>query len=156
MSNAARPFVRVYHDDLMHDYPEVWADDAALATWLRLLVLTDKMWPTPPELPRSAKGRGLAKLVDSGLVQVVSEHAFRIKGYATERAMRQQSARNAAASRWQSEGHAGRTSSTEYRSPKTNTEGTSKDAHEEKRGPRGGKVEPIADVLGRIAIGRAQ
>ena len=52
-----RKYVRVYYNDMIRDYPEVWADDAQLATWLRLLATADPMWPTPPELPRSVKAR---------------------------------------------------------------------------------------------------
>lgn len=148
---ASRPFVRVYHDDFMLDYPEVWADDAALATWLRLLVLADKLWPTPPELPRSAKGHGLAILLKAGLVEKASEHAYRIKGYARERQSRQDAARNAAASRWamqtHSDGHAPRTSSTKYRSPKTNTEGLSR---EKRTGARGGNLESVGAIAARV------
>jgi hypothetical protein len=146
-SDTKRPFVRVYHDDLMHDYPAIWADDAALATWLRLLVLADKMWPTPPELPRSARGRGLARLVESGLVKQVSKHSFRIKGYDKERQSRQDAARNAAAVRWQMQSHSGSDApgrpSTEYRSPKTNTERENGAKSPEKR--RG--LTHISDVL---------
>ena len=52
-----RRYVRVYDDDLRRDYPKVWHDDRALATWLRLLSIADKMWPTIPELPRSVQAR---------------------------------------------------------------------------------------------------
>ena len=97
-----RPYVRVYHDALMTDYPEVYGNDGALATWLRLLVIADKMWPAPAELPRWARAKALAILTESGLVQLMPPHCFRIKGYDTERTARQDAARNAAAVRWQS------------------------------------------------------
>ncbi len=100
-----RKYVRVYFNDLIRDYPEVWADDAALATWLRLLATADPMWPTPPELPRSAKARIVSRLAASGLLQVVGGR-FTVKGLDTERTARQDAARNAAASRWHSKGNA--------------------------------------------------
>lgn len=101
-----RHYVRVYHDDLVRDYPDIYADDGALATWLRLLVLADKMWPTPAELPRSVKMRPLRLLVDRRLVELVEPHSFRIRGHDAERTKRSDAARNAAAGRWQDNGNA--------------------------------------------------
>ena len=99
---ADRPFVRIYHSDLIRDYPTVWDDDAALAAWLRLLVAADGSWPTPAEFPRSVKGRSVEALVKAGLVSVVGTHRYQIKGMDAERSARQDAARNAAAKRWQS------------------------------------------------------
>lgn len=99
---AERRFVRVYYDDLERDYPAIVADDGAYATWVRMLTATDKAWPGMPEVPRSAKAGQVRKLVNCGLVEMVSTHHFRIRGYDAERSKREQSARNAAASRWQS------------------------------------------------------
>jgi hypothetical protein len=101
VASPDRPYVRVYHDDLRRDYPSVYADDAALATWLRLLVLADKMWPSTPELPRSVRPKALATLTVAGLI-VVDGCTFEVRGYHAERSMRQASARNAAAVRWHS------------------------------------------------------
>ena len=101
-----RKYVRVYHDDLIRDYPAVYDDDMLLASWLRLLVVADAMWPTPPELPRSIKARPLASLVEIGLVVSLPGHRYRIRGLDAERSRRQDAARNAAASRWHSKGNA--------------------------------------------------
>lgn len=95
-----RNFARVYYDDLMREYPAVYADDALLATWLRLLILAEKMWPAVPEVPRSTRPRAFHALVDSGLVIEVPPHSFRIKGLDAERTRRQDAARNAARNRW--------------------------------------------------------
>jgi hypothetical protein len=103
---ADRPFVRVYHADLIRDYPDVWDDDAALAAWLRLLVAADGSWPAPAELPRSVKPRSLSALTDSGLLSLSGSHRFHIKGMDAERSQRQDAARNAAAKRWHSGSHA--------------------------------------------------
>ncbi len=103
-----RPYVRIYHDDLMRDYPHVWKDDPALAAFDRLLVVADKMWPTLPELPRAIRPRALAILTQvsettgHALIELVQPHSFRIRGHNTERAKRQDAARNAAAMRWDS------------------------------------------------------
>lgn len=103
MPRAERQYVRVYHDDLQRDYGTVWVDDAALATWLRLLVVADKMWPSIPELPRSVKPRPLGTLVEKKLVVLLPAHGYRIRGHDEERRKRQESARNAAGVRWDSE-----------------------------------------------------
>jgi len=95
-----RRYVRVYDDDLRRDYPDIWRDDRALSTWLRLLSVADKMWPTPPELPRSATPAAVATLVASGLVELMPEHCYRIRGHDAERIARRNAASNAAAYRW--------------------------------------------------------
>ena len=103
---ADRPFVRVYHADLIRDYPDVWDNDAALAAWVRLLVSADGSWPAPAELPRAAKDKAVATLVSSGLVIPDSAHRFRIKGMDAERIARADAGRKAAAKRWHSERNA--------------------------------------------------
>jgi hypothetical protein len=105
MPNADdRKYVRVYYNDLIRDYPDVWADNDQLATWLRLLATADPMWPTPPELPRSVKPRVLGRLVDSSLVTTIADKRYRMKGLDAERTMRGDKARSAAAMRWHSKG----------------------------------------------------
>jgi hypothetical protein len=101
-----RKYVKVFHADLISDYPDVWDDDAALATWLRLLVAADGSWPAPAELPRYVKDKPLASLTAAGLVVVERTHRFRIKGMDADRNARRNAASNAAASRWHSEGNA--------------------------------------------------
>ncbi len=100
-----RRYVRVYDDDLRRDYPQVWDDDRALSTWLRLLALADKMWPTLPELPRRVASAPLAVLTTCGLVELMPAHCYRIRGHDAERIARSNAARNAAVGRW---GNAGR------------------------------------------------
>jgi len=101
-----RRYVRVYYNDMIRDYPEVWSDDAQLAAWLRMLSTADPMWPTPPELPRSVKPRTLAALAASTLVEPLPQHRFRMKGLDAERKRRSDSARTAAALRWHGNGNA--------------------------------------------------
>ena len=155
MSDAAkRPFVRVYYEDLSRDYPTVYDDDDALAAWLRLLVIVDKMWPIRPELPRSVRPRALALLTESKLVTLVPPHHYRIRGYEAERLSRQEKARNAAAKRWQSDSNAPGNADAyaepmptraraEYRVP--STEGSLKNGEKRARG-----LERVADVLPRV------
>lgn len=99
-----RKYVRVYYNDLIRDYPDVWSDNDALATWLRMLATADPMWPTPPELPRSVKTRPLTTLTGCGLVARVGQDRFSLKGLDAERIKRQDAARNAAALRWHGKG----------------------------------------------------
>lgn len=97
-----RKYVRVYYDDLAHEFPEVYADDALLSTWLRLLVVAERMWPAPPELPRAVRSRALGRLVEYELIELLPAHCYRIRGLDAERTRRQTAARNAAAKRWHS------------------------------------------------------
>jgi hypothetical protein len=101
-----RKYVRVYYGDMIRDYPDVWADDAQLAAWLRMLSTADPMWPTPPEIPRSVKPRTLTALTGSTLVEPLPQHRFRMKGMETERKRRSDAARTAAALRWHGNGTA--------------------------------------------------
>jgi len=107
------PYSRVYWSIV--DDPEfegIFDDDAALALWLRLLLIADGAWPSSANLPRSAKARPLKALTDAGLVRLRPSGRFTIRGMDAERGKRQQSARNAAALRWQSNGTANRNAET--------------------------------------------
>lgn len=143
-----RLFVKVYYEDLRRDYPEIYDDDAALAAWLRLLVIQDKMWPEPAELPRSVRARVLAVLTRAKLVAVAANHTFTVRGYIRERTARQATARNAAASRWaHADAHAdadanvGQRESTEYRD---------RDSLRENGGRARGGLEKVGSVLPRL------
>ena len=102
--NGKGPYSRIYWtiaDDEM--FAGIYDDDAALATWLRLLLLADATYPATAPLPRSAKERPLAKLVASGLVKVTGDR-YRIRGLESERERRSESGRNVAAARWRNAG----------------------------------------------------
>ena len=90
-----RNYVRVYYNDLERDYPDVWDDNQALASYVRLLAIAEAMWPMRPGWPQKAS----AKLVDSGLLVALPRHRYTIKGLDAERNARSNAARNAAASR---------------------------------------------------------
>lgn len=95
-----RPYARVYYVDLERDYPQVWRDDALLATYVRLLCVAEAMWPGVPEVPRSARSANVKRLVEASLVKLVPPYGFRIKGMDAERSARRNAARIAAAARW--------------------------------------------------------
>jgi hypothetical protein len=88
MARGDRRFARVYYDDLKRDYAAVYADDALLASWLRLLVEADSVWPSDPELPRSVSDAAIEQLADAGLIALGPRYTYAIKGYAVERADR--------------------------------------------------------------------
>jgi hypothetical protein len=99
-----RKYVRVYYNDLIRDYPDVYADREAVGCWLELLVVAEAMWPTPADLPGWARGRAFRVLIDSGLVEVGPPGRFLVRGHVAERTRRQDAAKAAAAKRWQNGG----------------------------------------------------
>lgn len=105
MTRASRPFARFYYRDFQRDYPDVYADDAAFAAWMRLLVLAETAWPAPPELPRSLRRKALEVLVSHGLIAIGPRHTYAVRGYQIERSKRQESAQKGATNRW-ANGHA--------------------------------------------------
>jgi hypothetical protein len=105
VSRDDRRYARFYYPEFIRDYPEVYADDAAFAAWMRLLVIAEQMWPMPAELPRSVRPRPLRTLIEAELV-TVSGVTFALKGHAAERQRRSDTGRNASAKRWESERNA--------------------------------------------------
>lgn len=101
MTRDDRKYARFYYPEFIRDYPAVYADDAAFATWMRLLVIGEQMWPMPVELPRSVRPRALRLLIEAGLVATDGTN-FALKGLDAERSRRRDTARNAAAQRWDS------------------------------------------------------
>lgn len=94
------PYSRVYHgivDDPMFD--GIYADNDALAVWLRMLLVADAMYPTTAAMPR--RNRAVTSLVAAGLVLERPGNRYTIRGLDAERERRSASARNAAAVRWQ-------------------------------------------------------
>jgi hypothetical protein len=100
-----RRYARFYYPEFIRDYPEVYTDDAAFATWMRLLATAEQMWPMTPELPRSVKPRPLARLTERGLV-TTDGVTFHVKGLDAERTRRSNAGRIGAAVRWDSDGNA--------------------------------------------------
>jgi hypothetical protein len=101
MSAAKDPYVKVYYriaDDPRFEH--VFYDDAALALWLRLLLLADGTWPASAHIPASSKSRALKLLVDAGLVELVGNHRYRIHGMDAERSRTAEHAARASQARW--------------------------------------------------------
>lgn len=97
-------YSRLYHK-FSREFPTVYADDAALASWVRLLLVADASWPMRPPVPRSVKARPLAVLVKLGLV-ILDGDNYTVLGLDAERTRRRESARIGAAQRWQNDRNA--------------------------------------------------
>lgn len=93
-------YVLVFHEDLIANFPQVWDSDRLLATWLRLLALADKLWPSPAELPRGVSPAAVKSLTEAGLLDVLPKHRFTVRGLDAWRKRKQDAARNAAETRW--------------------------------------------------------
>jgi len=89
-------FVFVYHEDLIANHSPIWDDDKALATWVRLLALADKMWPSPAELPRGANKPAVDRLIGAGLIESVGPHRYHIPSLDKKRTAASNAASNAA------------------------------------------------------------
>jgi hypothetical protein len=96
-------YSRVHHS-IIDDprFEHVYPNDAALAAWLRLLLVADATFPAPAPWPLGLRPKTLEILLESGLIERVGATHYRVHGLASEREKRSQSARNAAAVRWQS------------------------------------------------------
>lgn len=96
---AQGPYSRIYWC-FVEEFPVVYHDDRALATFTRLLLLADGTYPAAAPMPRWVKPAPLRALVDAGLVILLPGDYYRIKGQAAERTRRQQRAKAAAEKRW--------------------------------------------------------
>jgi hypothetical protein len=107
MTAQANPYVKVYYS-IVDDpkFATIYDDDAALAAWLRLLLVADGTYPAPAPLPHGTKPRVVERLSDAGLIDLLPGHRYRVHGLASEREKRSDAARAAAVVRWQSERNA--------------------------------------------------
>ncbi len=103
MTAQGEPYVRVYYS-IIDDprFAEVYPNDRNLATWLRLLLGADAMYPAPAALPRSVSSRALHALAqEAGLVERIGRDHYRMHGLKGERDKRSAAARAAGAKRAQ-------------------------------------------------------
>jgi len=95
-----RAYCRVYYS--IKDDPKfegIREDDHHLATWLRLLMAADAIWPASPDLPASARRASVRALVAAGLVDLLPGSRYRIHGLDAERGARRELARASVAHR---------------------------------------------------------
>jgi hypothetical protein len=112
-------YSRLYHR-FRAEFPAIYADDRALASWVRLLLVADASWPMRPPVPRSCKAKPLALLVDAGLV-IMDGEAYTVLGLDAERTRRRDAARVGAAQRWQSDRNANASATAMPRRDETST-----------------------------------
>ena len=100
---ADKPYSRVYHS-IVDDpkFADVFDNDRRLATWLRLLIVAEQSYPASAYLPIGTHMPTVRALATAGLIDLGTGSRYRVHGLASEREMRSQSARNAAALRWHS------------------------------------------------------
>ena len=96
-----RTYARVYHE-IVDDpkFRRVYDDDAALGTWLRMLLVADAMYPASAPMPEITEK--VAVLLKAGLIKRRPGNRYIVTGMEREREMRSQYGRNAAAVRWHS------------------------------------------------------
>lgn len=101
MTERRDAYVRVYYSIRADErFVGIYGDDHHLATWLRLLLDADAVWPAPASMPRRARAGSVAALVAAGLVELLPEHHFRIHGLDRERNRRASSGKAGASARW--------------------------------------------------------
>ena len=72
-------YVRVFAS-LQTDYPEVWADDALLAWYVRLLDQADALWPSQAPWPRSLPTEVEVRLISLGAIDRRGMDAYLVSG----------------------------------------------------------------------------
>ncbi len=102
-----RKYVRVYYSVVDDErFADVYHNPTRLGTWLQLLLVADAMYPAPAPIPAYISRSAFRVLVQCGLIELAEHGHYRVHGLASEREMRAQSGRNAAAVRWQSDRNA--------------------------------------------------
>lgn len=84
----------------------IFEDDHHWATYTRLLMIAEGVWPSSAHLPTTARRASVAALASAGILELGTAGRFRIHGLDAERNARGTAARNAAALRWHSERNA--------------------------------------------------
>ena len=100
MVRESEPYTKVYWsitDDPL--FADVWLDDRALATWVRMLVDADAMYPRQPKLPPRVTP-AMKHLIEVGLVIPTSMGRYTVLGLEKERERRSARGRAAAHARY--------------------------------------------------------
>lgn len=93
MSERA-PYSRVYWS-IVDDpkFVPIYDDDHHMATWLRLLIAADALWPASCPIPGNARKSSVSALVKAGLIDLGTGYRFRVHGLDAERGRRRDAAR---------------------------------------------------------------
>ena len=99
---SERPWVKVYRE-IIDDtrFETIYPNDRNLATWLRMLIMADAMYPAPAPLAGFSRA-AVQALTDPacGLVEIVGDRHFRLHGLKTERSQQSDAGKIGAAARW--------------------------------------------------------
>jgi hypothetical protein len=87
------PYSRVYWS-IVDDpkFEAIYGDNDHLATWLRLLITADAIWPASATLPANARRGSIRALNEAGLVDLLKDHRYRVHGLDAERGRRAKAA----------------------------------------------------------------
>ena len=85
-------YVRVYYSIVDDERFECVYGTPHLATWLRLLLLADAMWPASAHIPATERRASLAVLTSCGLIEMLPGGRFRVHGLDSERERRKEAA----------------------------------------------------------------
>lgn len=89
MTKPIDPYSRVYWRVAEDErFAGIYPNDNHLATWLRLLMLADAMYPTAAPVPATAKARSVTALTDCGLIELLPGGLYRVHGLKSERERR--------------------------------------------------------------------
>jgi hypothetical protein len=100
-------YAKVYYTIVDDErFANVYHEARHLGTWLQLLLVADAMYPAAAPVPAYVAKASLTVLVNAGLIELQPHQHYRVHGLASEREMRAQYGRNAAAVRWQSDRNA--------------------------------------------------
>lgn len=99
---SERPYVKVYRE-IIDDprFETIYPSNRNLATWLRMLLSADAMYPAPA--PLAGHGRHEVEALcapECGLIELAGPRSFRLHGLKTERMMQSDAGRAGAAARW--------------------------------------------------------
>lgn len=100
-----RTYARVYHE-IVDDprFERVYGNDAALGTWLRMLLVADAVYPQSAPMPR--RNSAVTLLLRVGIIEERPGNRYAIHGLEAERERRAASSRIGAVKRWDSERNA--------------------------------------------------
>lgn len=94
-------YIRIYYRVLNDPkFETIYEDDHHLATWVRLLMVADQMWPADAPVPQNTRAASMKALMAVGLVDTKPKHCYRIHGLDAERLRRSSAASKAAWERW--------------------------------------------------------
>jgi hypothetical protein len=87
------PYSRVYWSIVDDEkFAAIYDNDRHLATWLRLLIVADAIWPASATLPATARKASVEALIKAELIDPLPGRRYRIHGLDAERGRRREAA----------------------------------------------------------------